>query len=144
MTISKLDEDWQEETNFRGEPWKYRDLSGEHLGVRIELLDPGATSSEHHFHTTEEEHLIILEGAGTLTLGEELVPIAAGDHMWFKAGVEDAHHIRNTSDAPLKFLVFGERKREDVVVYPEHKTMMVKAQDFKLVTYREVERDNQP
>ena len=138
MTISKIDENWIEETTFRGEPWKYRGLSGEHLGVWIEILEPGATSSEHHYHTTEEGHLIILEVEGTLPLCEDKSQVQAGDHMWFKAGDAVAHHIRNTSNEPLRFLVFGERKREDVVDYPTYQVMMIKAEDYRRLTYRDI------
>jgi len=56
---------WREEQTPRGETWRYLDLSGEHLGVRIEELQPGASSSVHHYHTLEEEHVLVLEGAAT-------------------------------------------------------------------------------
>ena len=69
IRITRIDEDWKEEPNARGEQWKYRDLNGEHIGVRIEELSPGTTSSEHHYHTSEEEHVIVLEGTATLVWG---------------------------------------------------------------------------
>lgn len=62
------------------------DLSGEHLGVRIEEGDPGATSSYHHYHSAEEEHVLILKGTGTLHLGEDRIEVVEGDHLWFPAG----------------------------------------------------------
>ncbi|MEM7362814.1 MAG: cupin domain-containing protein [Pseudomonadota bacterium] len=136
MKILKLEDDWQSDKTLGGDPWRYRDLSGERLGVRVEELAPGATSSEHHYHTVEEEHVIILEGEGTLFFGEEAHPITAGEHCWFRAAEEIAHHIENTSGAPLKLLVFGERSENDVVVYPNHQVMMVKSLDRKQYTYR--------
>ena len=51
------------------------DLSGDHLGVRIEEGDAGGTSSYHHYHTAEEEHVIVLKGEGTLHLGTERVAL---------------------------------------------------------------------
>ena len=51
-----------------GSTWRYLDLSGEHLGVRIEELAPGASSSHHHHHTAEEEHVVVLNGEATLHL----------------------------------------------------------------------------
>ena len=139
MKISKLDNDWKEESTPRGEFWKYRDLSGERLGVRLEELSPGATSSEHHFHTAEEEHVIVLEGTGSLVFGSDKYAVSAGDHVWFKAGEEIAHHLENASGAPFKFLVFGERLPNDVVVYPEHQVMMLKSLGHKQFTYRSIE-----
>jgi len=132
---------WTEEKTSRGDTWKYLDLSGEHLGVRIEELKPGDTSSIHHFHTAEEEHILILEGSATLHLGSESISLRPGDHFWFAAGEEDAHHIENTSEEPLQFLVFGERNPNDIVVYPEHQVMLTKGLHFRRFTYRDIETE---
>lgn len=94
MKISNIDSDWQAQTNQRGALWKYRDLSGENLGVRLEVLAPGETSSEHHYHTAEEEHLIMLEVSSTLIFGTEQHTLKCGDHVWFKAGEQMAVNFR--------------------------------------------------
>jgi len=107
--------------------WRFMDLSGDHLGVRIEEVPPGGSSSIHHYHTQEEEHVLVLEGEATLVLGTEEHRVVKGDHCWFQAANEEAHHIENRTSEPFRFLVFGERKSGDVVVYPENKVMMVKA-----------------
>ncbi len=132
------DAEWKKEETARGGVWKYVDLSGERLGARIEELNPGDTSSVHHFHTSEEEHVLALEGNATLVLGSEKFPVKPGDHFWFAAGAEEAHHIENTSNEAFRFLVFGERNSHDVVVYPEHQVMLVKGLGFRQVTYRDV------
>ena len=103
------------------------DLSGVQLGARIEELGPGATSSYHHYHTAEEEHVLVLSGVATLRLGDEALELVEGDHIWFPAGEEVAHHLKNTSTELLKYLVFGERKRDDVVFYPKGSVMLVKS-----------------
>ncbi|MEJ2131114.1 MAG: cupin domain-containing protein [Gammaproteobacteria bacterium] len=133
---------WEERTNARGETWRFIDLAGERLGVRVEELQPGETSSVHHFHTLEEEHVLVLEGSATLILGTERHSLKAGDHVWFKAGKEAAHHIENTSSQPFRFLVFGERNPGDVVVYPEQQVMMIKALGWKQFTYRPREQSS--
>lgn len=116
---------WRTET-YRNLACEFVDLSGDHLGVRLERIPPGQSSSYHHFHTAEEEHVYVLDGTGMLVRGEEETALAAGDHVWFPAGVPEPHHIVNRSDAWLTYLVFGERLSHDVVVYPEHDTMLVK------------------
>ena len=128
--------EWREEQTSRGESWKHLDLPGERLGVRLEELAPGASSSVHHFHTAEEEHVIAMEGSATLVLDSGSVALKAGDHVCFAAGSDDAHHIENTSDLPFRFLVFGERNPNDVVVYPEHQVMLLKGLGLQQVTYR--------
>ncbi len=118
---------WEEKSTPRGETWKYLDISGEHLGLRLEELAPGDTSSIHHYHTLEEEHVIALDGDATLVLGSEEHSLKRGDHVWFKAGDEVGHHIVNNSSAPFTFLVIGERKRGDVCFYPDQGVATIKA-----------------
>ena len=134
--VRKLDEDWQAQKNPRGETWRFRDLSGDHLGVRVEELAPGETSSEHHYHSSEEEHVLVLAGRATLQLGDEQIELVEGDHVWFRAGEAVAHHIINSSDELFRFLVFGERKPDDIVMYPEHQVMLVKSMNNAQYTYR--------
>lgn len=111
----------------RGDEFSFLDLSGEHLGVRIEEIGPDADTSYHHYHACEEEHVLVLLGAATLYFGDEAVPLTVGDHVCFAAGAEVAHHIRNTGNEPLKLLVFGERKADEVVFYPDAQVMLVRA-----------------
>lgn len=112
----------------RGEAdWRCLDLGGDKLGVRVEELPPGSSSSYHHYHTAEEEHVLVLEGNATLHLGDAAVGLTKGDHVAFKAGEELAHHIENTSAEPFTYLVFGERKDSDVVIYPESSIALVKS-----------------
>ena len=132
------------EASPRSERWTHLDLDSARLGVRVEILEPGEHSSYHHWHTQEEEHVLVLEGTVTLVLGpedaREELELGSGDHVCFHAGDETAHHLENRSDAPARVLVFGERLASDVVVYPDHQVMMVKAMDFAQFTYRPLER----
>ncbi len=128
--------DWQEE-EYRGLSCRYKDLSGEHIGARLEEIPPGQTSSFKHYHSAEEEHVFVLSGQGTLMLDTEAIPLAEGDHVCFKAAEPVAHHIINSSDTALTYLVFGERKSEDVVFYPDNGVLLVKAGGRKLYNYAE-------
>ncbi|MEM7003486.1 MAG: cupin domain-containing protein, partial [Pseudomonadota bacterium] len=110
---------WQEE-RFEHGVWSYLDLSGEHLGVRVEKLIPGDVSSLHHYHTMEEEHVIALGGSATLCYGDDELLLEAGDHVCFKAGEEVGHHITNHTDQDFIFLIIGERNQGDVCIYPRH------------------------
>jgi uncharacterized cupin superfamily protein len=118
--------EWEEQDTPRGK-WTFLDLSGDHLGLRIEKLESDDTSSIHHYHTLEEEHVIALDGDATLVLGSEEHSLKRGDHVWFKAGDEAGHHIVNRSLAPFTFLVIGERKRGDVCIYPDQGVATIKA-----------------
>jgi len=120
------DSEWEQQETPRG-TWRYLDISGEHLGLRIERLEPGGTSSIHHYHTLEEEHVIALDGDATLVLGADEHAVGRGDHVWFRAGDELGHHFVNRSSAPFTFLVVGERKRGDVCIYPDQGVASIKA-----------------
>ncbi|HEY4944190.1 MAG TPA: cupin domain-containing protein [Rhizomicrobium sp.] len=135
---------FEEGRNARGETWTALDLSGKHLGVRIEDIAPGGTSSVHHYHTLEEEHVLVLDSTATLILGAEEHSLKTGDHVWFEAGKDVAHHIENRSAANFRYLVFGERNDGDVVYYPDNRVMMVKAPDRQLFTYRPFTLPDQP
>lgn len=118
--------EWQEKTVARG-TWSFLDLSGDHLGLRIETLHPGDSSSIHHYHTREEEHVIALAGEATLVLGSAEQPLKRGDHVWFKAGEEIGHHLVNDSAGDFTFLVVGERNPGDVCIYPDAGVANIKA-----------------
>ena len=133
--------EFDESTSIPGE--RILDISGSHLGVRIEEIPPDGTTSHHHYHTAEEEHVVVLEGDATLHLGSEQIQIGVGDHVWFPAGEPIAHHIENSSDRPFKLLVFGERKTDDVVFYPNGSVMLVKSvQGRTTYSYSERESDS--
>ncbi len=51
--------------------WRFLDLSGEQLGIRLEETPPGGSSSVRHYHALEEEHVIVLEGGPDM--GRKLV-----------------------------------------------------------------------
>ncbi len=89
------------------------------FGVNLVRLSPGGMSSLRHWHVQQDEFLVVTEG--TLTLVEEggettLVP---GDCAAFPAGVENGHHVVNTSDAPGAFVVVGTRTETEVGYYSD-------------------------
>ena len=138
MPVTNIhDAPWSEGANDKGDRWKFLDISGQRLGVRLEEMQQGESSSRHHFHTLEEEHVLILEGRAVLILGDEEQELAPGDHVCFAAGEAVPHHLENRSPEPLKLLVFGERNDGDVVVYPRHHTLLIKALGWKSFKYED-------
>ena len=135
---------WREDPNGRGGTWRYIDLSGDHLGVRMESLAPGEHSSYHHYHTTEEEHLLITAGAPTLYLGDDKVMLGVGDHICFKAGDATAHHLSNETQESVTYLVFGERHEGDVVFYPDSSVALVKAMSMQTYNYSQRKQNTHP
>ena len=87
------------------------------IGFGILELSHGCNTLPAHYHTLEEEHLYVLEGTGTLHLGDETYPLAKGSYVTFPAGQAIPHFLSNDSQAPLKYIMVGERNKDDEVVY---------------------------
>ncbi len=90
-----------------------------HVGVCMEVLEPGKQACPAHYHMLEEEHLLILEGALTLWLGDQPFEMSVGDYVCFPAGQTVGHKLVNTGDAPCRYLIIGERDSNDVIVYTD-------------------------
>ena len=82
-------------------------------------VPPGRAAMPRHWHGAAEEALFILEGAGTLRIGEDTVAVRAGDWVAFPVGPDTAHRLDNTGDAPLRYLALSTQQPTDVVGYPD-------------------------
>jgi len=81
-------------------------FAGETAGVSELLsgtatIEPGMEIHPPHKHA-EEEFLMVLEGQGEWTVGEEVFAANKGDMLY--ASAWDLHGIKNTGDAPLTFV----------------------------------------
>lgn len=89
------------------------------FGVHHETLMPDAISSQRHWHEQEDEFLYVL--TGTLTLIDEAGrhQLHPGDAVTWKAGIANAHHVSNTSQAPVTYLIMGTRSKSEISHYPD-------------------------
>ena len=89
------------------------------FGVTLTRLAPGGWSSQRHWHSSEDEFAVLLEGEAVLVseAGETLM--RAGDCAAFASGVADAHHFVNRSDRDALLLVVGADKPADTCHYPD-------------------------
>ena len=101
--------------------WKLGDAAGlTQFGVNLLRLPPGQWSSQRHWHSAEDEMVLVLEGEVVLVTdaGEEV--LRAGDCAGFKAGEADGHHLQNRSGFEAVLLEIGARRPgEDAVDYPD-------------------------
>jgi uncharacterized cupin superfamily protein len=89
------------------------------FGVNLSRLEPGAASSQRHWHQNEDEFVYILEGEVVLIedAGETL--LKPGDAAAWKAGVADGHCLVNRSDRVAVLLEIGTRAASERVLYPD-------------------------
>lgn len=85
------------------------------VGVGLLELPCGCNTQPAHWHSAEEEHLYVLEGEGTLHLGEVTHALRPGSYVCFPAGRAVPHHLENTGSVVLRYLMIGERLAHDVV-----------------------------
>jgi uncharacterized cupin superfamily protein len=89
------------------------------FGVNLLKLEPGAWSSQRHWHTHEDEFVYIVSGEVVLITdrGEEL--LRAGDCAAFPHNAPDGHHLVNRSASTAVCLEVGSRVPADSTVYPD-------------------------
>ncbi|PTD25695.1 cupin domain-containing protein [Sphingomonas fennica] len=113
-------------TNRTGYPEPYaRDVAGRwyrRLGIAAGLgdfgvthvrLDPGAWSSQRHWHEGEDEFVVILSGEAVLVEEGRRTPMRAGDCAAFPKGQADGHHLINEGDAPCLLVAIGRASQTD-------------------------------
>jgi uncharacterized cupin superfamily protein len=89
------------------------------FGVNQLTLPPGAWSSQRHWHSTEDEFVMVLSGEVVLVTdaGEEV--LCAGDCAAFPAGETDGHHLINRGPVDAVVLEVGTRRPDDRTVYSD-------------------------
>jgi len=95
------------------------------VGVSIVRIPVGKESFAYHSHYCEEEWLYILSGVGIAEIDGEEHDVAAGDFMGFPAP-SVAHHLRNSGDEELVYLMGGESSAVEVADFPRHGKRMVR------------------
>jgi quercetin dioxygenase-like cupin family protein len=81
--------------------WVITEKDGsQNYALRVIELEPGG-NTPHHDHWFEHQNYVI-EGQGSVTIGDETYPVKAGDVIFVPGDVR--HQYRNVGDAPFKFL----------------------------------------
>lgn len=89
------------------------------FGVNMVELPPGAWSTQRHWHRTNDELVIVISGELVLVTDDGEEVLRAGDCVGFRAGVENAHHLQNRSEAPAVYYDVGGRDAWDVSTFPD-------------------------
>lgn len=124
--MPKVDLSTIEATNRTGYPPPYdaavagRDYRGlapalgmTDFGASEVVLQPGAWSSQRHWHEGEDELLVMIEGEAVLVEEGGRTLLKGGDIAAWPKGVPDAHHLVNDSDSPCRFVAVGKPAASD-------------------------------
>ena len=121
--MNALDDEWgeQEEDWSGGGALAKRLTPGgwEHfLGASVYELRPG-DFVVYHAHHGSDELVLVLEGSPTLRTPAAEQRLARGDVVHFPPGPDGAHGLRNETDEPVRYVMFGTRVTPEVVEYPD-------------------------
>jgi len=77
------------------------------FGVSRVVLEPGAWSSQRHWHAGEDEFLVLLSGEGVLVDDDGEHVLRPGDCAAFPMNERNGHHLQNRGDEDCVFVVVG-------------------------------------
>ncbi|MGB5078762.1 MAG: cupin domain-containing protein [Sphingorhabdus sp.] len=77
------------------------------MGASHVVLEPGAWSSQRHWHEGEDEIVVMLSGEAVLIEDGSETILRAGDVAAFPAGVPNGHHLQNRSETTCVFIAIG-------------------------------------
>ena len=130
--MPKLDLDTIPEVCRTGYPAPYNaDVAGRHyrrltgpggltdFGVNLCRLEPGAWSSQRHWHSKEDEFAILISGEAVLVTNAGETVMRPGDCAAFPKNDGDAHHFVTRSNADAVLLVVGSNVPDDTCTYPD-------------------------
>jgi uncharacterized cupin superfamily protein len=99
---------------------------GDVLGASVYELGTG-NFVVYHFHHGAEEMLIVLRGTPTLRTPDGERVLAEGEVVFFPAGPDGAHAVRNDTDAPARFVMVSDHPSPEVVEYPDLRQITAQA-----------------
>ena len=83
------------------------------FGASHVTLEPGAWSSQRHWHEEEDEMVVMLTGEAVLVDNAGEHSMRPGDIATFPAGEANGHVLQNRADAPCTFVAIGRPAASD-------------------------------
>ena len=89
------------------------------FGLHHQTLDPGARSSDRHWHDSEDEFLFVLDGVATVEDDRGMHNLGPGDAVGWPHGDPNGHCVVNRGTRPCSYLIVGARVARDICTYPD-------------------------
>jgi uncharacterized cupin superfamily protein len=86
-------------------------------GLSHMTIPAGAEGYPPHCHAAEEELFVILDGIGTVVLGDETAEVRRGSIVARPPGTRVAHSFR-AGDESLEYLAYSTREPNDITYFP--------------------------
>jgi uncharacterized cupin superfamily protein len=95
------------------------ELGSELIGCSVWELPPGEAAYPYHFHYSDEELIVVMQGRPSLRTPEGWRELEEGEALRFPVGEEGAHQVVNRSRETVTFLAISSHGRPDIVIYPD-------------------------
>ena len=96
-----------------------RQAGAERLGMSLWEVPPGEAAYPYHFHYTEEELLLVLEGRPSLRTEAGWRELEQGEVVSCLRGEGGGHQIVNRTEQTVRFLSISTSGEPDIVSYPD-------------------------
>jgi uncharacterized cupin superfamily protein len=96
-----------------------------HTGLKRYDVPAGKLGAPPHCHSAEEELFVVLDGEGTLLLGDDEHAVRRGHVVARPPGTGVAHAFR-AGDLGLSFLAYGTREPNDICFYPRSNKLFLR------------------
>jgi uncharacterized cupin superfamily protein len=120
---SVFEPDFEPETDREGFRYRRarigRQSGSEQLGASLFEVEPGEATFPLHWHSANEEMLIVLKGRPSVRTGEDWRELEEGEVVAFRVGPEGAHQVANWSDETVRFLIVSEMRAPELSGYPD-------------------------
>lgn len=115
--------DWDSTQEKDGYRWHRirlaKRLGGKKLGASIFVIEPGQKSFPYHFHHSNEEMLLVLEGTVSVRTPEGETEAGPGDALIFNTGPDGAHQLINESDENARVIMFSTMLEPEIAQFPD-------------------------
>lgn len=116
----KLNEDAEAPEGFRKASARIGQLLGaRQTGASSYELAPGQSGAPYHYEYGEEEWLLVLEGTPWLRTPSGKDQLAPLDLVFFPCGPTGAHQVGNSTEHPVRLLMWSTIAYPTVSAYPD-------------------------
>ena len=103
--------------------WLARNAGARGIGCTHYEVPPGRAAFPRHHHFANEEAIYVLEGEGTLRIGDQRVKLRPGDWATLPTGPDHSHQLINDGQHPLRYLCMSTMLPTEIVGYPDSKKL---------------------